>query len=139
MRFQFQSKSRQRPQRSGAAVVEMAVVAPVLLVFAMGTLEATTAIHLQQSLEICAYEGARVALLPNTKTGNVEAACEALLTSRGVKDASVTVTPNNFDTRPYGTEISVSVTASLGKNSPIPMIVLRNRKLIGEVVMMKER
>jgi Flp pilus assembly protein TadG len=45
-------------KRSGAAIVELAVVLPVLLLLLMGTIQACAAIHLQQSLDITAYEAA---------------------------------------------------------------------------------
>ncbi len=125
--------------RRGAAVVEMAIVTPLLLIFAFGTLEATTAIHLQQSLEIAAYEGARVALLPDTDVGNVQAACDQLLASRRVKNATVSVTPTNYQGAPYGAEIEVEVTATLAQNSVVPLLVLRSRRLTATVVMMKEQ
>lgn len=125
--------------RRGAAVVEMAVVAPVLLVIAMGTLEATNAIHLKQSLEVCAYEGARVALLPGTEPQNVTAACESMLADRGVKDATVGLNPASYSKLPYGTEITVEITAPLSKNSIMGMLVLGDRKISSEVTMMKER
>ncbi len=125
--------------RRGAAVVEMAVVAPLLLIIAMGSLEATNAIHLKQSLEVCAYEGARVALLPGTKPENVKAACESMLVDRGVKDASVSISPTDFPNRPYGTEITVKVTAPLSKNMVMSMVVLRNKTIVSDVTMMKER
>lgn len=126
-------------RRKGAAVVEMAIVTPLLLIFAFGTLEATTAIHLQQSLEIAAYEGARVALLPDTDAGNVEAACNQLLDSRKIKSAVVSVTPSNYQNEPYGTNIEVTVTAALSQNSIVPLLVLRSRSLTATVVMMKEQ
>ena len=45
-------------KRSGAAIVELAVVLPELLLLLMGTIQACAAIHLQQSLDITAYEAA---------------------------------------------------------------------------------
>lgn len=132
-------KSGKRALRRGAAVVELAVTVPLLLILAFGTLEATTAIHLRQSLEVCAYEGARVALLPGTTSSNVQAACESMLLDRGVSNATVQVTPSNFSGRPYGTEINVEISTTMANNSPIPMLVLRNKTIVGSVTMMKER
>lgn len=131
-------KSKDRSLRSGAAVVEMAIVAPLLVILAMGTLEATTAIHLQQSLEIAAYEGARVALLPDTDAANVRAASKKLLAGRKIKRSQIKVSPANFQVWPYGTEISVQVSTPLSRNSLVPLFVLRNRTLTAKVTMMKE-
>ena len=119
--------------------MEMAIVAPILMTFAFGVLEVTNGIYLQQSLKISAYEGARVALMPDTTAANVQAACNRMLQGRGVKGATVTVTPNNYESAVYGTEIKVSISADLTQNALAPMIVLPNRQLVGEVTLMKER
>lgn len=128
-----------RNRRDGVAAAEMAVSLPVLLVFAFGVMELTNAIYLQQSLEICAYEGARISLLPDTTIGNVEASCDKLLQSRGIKGATVSVSPSDFGSKPYGTAITVSVVTKLSKNLVTPMFVLSDKTLTGDVTMMKER
>ena len=116
----------------------MAVVMPVLLIFTFGILEVTNAIYLQESLTICAYEGARVALLPDTDATTVRATCDKMLLARHVSGATVTITPNDFDSRVYGTEIEVAISAELADNLITPMIVLTNQTLLGNVIMMKE-
>jgi Flp pilus assembly protein TadG len=125
-------------RRKGAAAVELAVTAPVLLIFTFGILEVTNAIYLQESLEICAYEGARIALLPNTTVANVQATCDKLLAARRVSNATITVTPNQYESSPYGTEIEVRISASLSDNLITPMFVLTNQTFTANVVMMKE-
>ena len=131
-------KRKLNQPRNGVAAVEMAVVLPVLMSLTLGVLEVTNVIYLQQSLKICAYEGARVSLLPNTTKGNVVATCEKLLAVRRVKNATVTVTPSNYESLPYGTKIEVSISAGLSDNLVSPMFVLTNRTLTAKVVMMKE-
>lgn len=124
--------------RRAAAVVECAVVLPVLLIFAFAVLEVTNVIYLQQSLEVAAYEGARVATLPDTNTTDVEATCLRLLTQRGIVQQDVAVSPNNFSDQPFGAPIEVSVTADLGENSFSRFVLGTARTLEGNVIMMKE-
>ncbi|MEZ6090938.1 MAG: TadE/TadG family type IV pilus assembly protein [Pirellulaceae bacterium] len=133
----MQRASQAKPR--GVAAVELAVVAPLVLLITFGVQEVTASIYLQQSLEICAYESARVALLPDTDQGNVTAMADSLLASRHVKGATVTVTPGDFDSQPYGTEITVRVTAPLAGNNFGPLFVLSDRNVAAEVVVMKEQ
>ncbi|MEM9412792.1 MAG: TadE family protein [Planctomycetota bacterium] len=72
-------KSKFKSFRRGGAVVEMAVILPVLAIITFGIMECMNTIHTQQSLTICAYEGARVTTLPNTNSGNVVQTCNLLL------------------------------------------------------------
>ena len=52
--------------KQGAAAVEFAIVLPVFVLILLGSIETCTMIFLQQSLEMAAYEGARVAIVPTT-------------------------------------------------------------------------
>ncbi|QDV14779.1 TadE-like protein [Rosistilla oblonga] len=124
--------------RKGVAAVEMAIVAPTILLIAFGVQEVTAAIHLQQTLTICAYEAARVALQPDTTEANVKATCDKILLARRVVNASVKVTPSDYQNKDYGTEITVTVSADLEGNSLGPLLVLSNRSVVGEVTVMKE-
>ncbi|QDV71470.1 TadE-like protein [Rosistilla carotiformis] len=116
----------------------MAVVAPTILLIAFGVQEVTAAIHLQQTLTICAYEAARVALQPDTTEANVKATCDKILLTRQVNNATVLVTPADYPTKAYGTEITIKVSAELSGNSLGPLLVLSNRTVVGEVTVMKE-
>lgn len=124
--------------RRGAAIVEFAVVLPVFVLIVLGTIETTSMIFLQQSLKIAAYESARVALVPGSDQGNVEAAANAILSSRGVVAPSVSVTPANFENSPYGTAIGVEVTVSCNQNSLVAPWIYQGRQLTTKVSMMKE-
>jgi hypothetical protein len=95
-------------------------------------------IFLQQSLEIAAYEGARVAIVPKTDATKVADKSKLLLDFRKVKDATITVTPNDFASAPYGTFIRVDVSAPCDSNSMFPLSFYGGRNLTGTVEMMKE-
>ena len=127
-----------KSSRRGGAVVEAAVILPVIAIIAFGIMECQNAIHLQQSITICAYEGARVSILPNTNSGNVEETCNLLLEARGITSANVTVNPNNFDALPIGTPIEVSISANLADNSISQFVISGGQQLSAAVTMMKE-
>ena len=84
------SRAKRNPRR-GVAAVEFAVLLPVFVLLVLGTIEATSMIFLQQTLEIAAYEGARVGLVPDSTAGNVEGAARQILDARNVHGSTTTV------------------------------------------------
>ena len=132
------SQRMKRAVRGGTAVVELAITLPVFVLILFGTIETTTMIFLQQSLEICAYQGARVALIPSSTATQVNATCATVLSDRDVQSASVSITPANYDSQPYGTFIRVRVSAPCNSNSPFSPWFYGGHTLTGEVTLMKE-
>lgn len=125
-------------KRSGAAIVELAVVLPVLMLLLMGTIEACAAIHLQQSLDITAYEAARTSLLPKATIHTVSAAADKFLTSRKTNGAKVVVSPPNFEALPIGTIITITVSAPSQNNLPLSPFFFQNHTITSSCSMMKE-
>lgn len=134
----FTPTRNRQPHRSGTAVVELAITLPVFVLILFGTIETTRMLFLQQSLEICAYQGARVALIPSSTSAKVNSACATVLTDRNIKAASVSVSPANYETMPYGTLVQVRVTAPCNKNSPFSPWFYGGRSLTADVTLMKE-
>ncbi len=128
----------EKRRNHGSAVVELAITLPVFVLILFATIETTTMIFLQQSLEIGAYQGARIALIPSSTPAKVSAASNSVLTSRNVTSATVSVIPANYSSQPYGTNITVRVTAPCNANSPFSPWFYGGRTLISEVTMMKE-
>lgn len=126
------------PCRSGAALVEFAVVLPVLVLILLGTIETCTMIFLRQSLTIAAYEGARVSIVPESEESDVRNAATHLLNLRRIKNATVKVSPSDIEKAPYGSFIRVEVTAPCSQNSVLPLQFYGGRSLTGTVEMMKE-
>lgn len=126
-------------ERMGAVVVELAATLPVFVLILFGTIEATSMVYLQQSLKISSYEGSRVSLIPGSDSGNVTAACNEILTARNVRATTVTVSPSNFDARPYGTKITVTVQADCSSNSLFSPWFYAGHSLSAHTTMMKER
>ncbi len=127
-----------RSSLRGTAVVELAITLPVFVLILFGTIETTTMIFLQQSLEICAYQAARVAMIPSSTTAKVNTACTAVLTDRKVRSATISVTPSDYETQPYGTLVRVRITAPCNSNSPFSPWFYGGHTLTGEVTLMKE-
>jgi len=135
-------KRTQRPRRTlrreGAAIVEFAVVLPIIVVLVLGTIEATSMVFLQQSLKLAAYEGARTSIVPSAKLENVQAACARVLESRRISGTTIAIQPANFASEPYGTLIRVEVSAECDSNSFFPSWFYAERQSIAAVTFMKE-
>lgn len=110
-----------------------------MVIVILGTIEATSMIFLQQSLEISAYEATRVALVPGSSMTDVEAAAETILAQRGIDDTNVAINPSNFQTAAYGDAITVSVSADCSSNSYFASLFYAGRSLTADVTMMKEQ
>lgn len=82
----------------GAALLEVALTLPLLLLVAVGIFEFGRAYQTWQVLTNAAREGARVAVLPGTTDASVEARVQTYLEAgliAGAPDAVVTITRNN--------------------------------------------
>src|SRR5436190_13636937 len=95
-------RSRQRRVRRGsdergAAVVEFAIVLPLLILLVFGIVEFSIAYNRQQGLHAAAREGARVAALPQTTSSEIDtrvrSALSGVLSPSEISAATVTVTP----------------------------------------------
>jgi Flp pilus assembly protein TadG len=135
MRNQAPRSSR---ARKATATVEFAVIAPVFLLILLGTIETCSMIFLQQSLEIAAFEGSRVAIVQKSTRDGVERAINTILGPRRVRDYVVRITPNDFQSASYGTFIKIEVTAKCESNSMLPPIFYGGSTSTGAVEMMKE-
>ena len=111
---------------------------PVLTLIMLGTIESSAMIFLQQSLSIAAYEGTRIALVPEAKAADVKYQCELILKDRGVQGASAAVNPVNFSATPEGTWITVTTSAPFNGNSLVGGWIFSGRTLTASVQMMKE-
>lgn len=136
--FTPHASNARRCARHGAATVEFAVIAPLFIAILLGTIEACSMVFLRQTVEMSAYEAARVAVVKQTTSAQVQTAAKSLLDSRNVKDYTITISPANFQSAAYGTFIQVEVRAPCAKNGLIPSIFYGARDVVGTVEMMKE-
>jgi Flp pilus assembly protein TadG len=113
----FRPPRRVTQRRKGSATVELAVCLPVLMIIAMGSIEATNAIFLKQHLTSAAYEGARAAIAPGQTSAGATTAAQSVLTAFGISGATVTITPTVTTSTSSGTQITVTVSAPLSSNS----------------------
>lgn len=81
---------RSRFLRRGSAIVETAVVAPLLLLAMFGMVELGQAYNVKQTVTLAAREGARAAVLPGATFTDAQAAADASMTMAGLSGHTVT-------------------------------------------------
>ncbi|MFT7643303.1 MAG: hypothetical protein ACI9G1_005068 [Pirellulaceae bacterium] len=130
---------RRRNQRTrlGAAVVELAICLPIVMLIVASTLEISSLIFVYQSLQAAAHECSRVAAKREGTIELVQSRLDEILSQRGVSDGVVTVFPDDLD-RPRGTRYTITVTAPFTANSFIPPRLLGEKNLEAMCVVVKE-
>lgn len=132
-------RSRRRcPDRSGAAVVEFAVCLPILMVMILGSIEATSAIFLKQSLVAAAYEGVREAAKFRGTATSANQFATNVLNARQVKGFRVVLTPADPASVARGDRVAIEISATIAANSPFIGKVVQDRTLTARAVMVKE-
>jgi Flp pilus assembly protein TadG len=124
--------------------VETALLLPLLVLLAFGSIELSNMIFLKQSLSIAAYEGARAATKPGATAEQADTRIREVLTSRSVtaysvtytteKGASLDVTP----TTPRGTMLTVTVQSSGGGADFGPLRMFTGRTLQCQTTMVRQ-
>ena len=137
-----------RRRRPGNAVLDMALVLPILLGLAFGTVEFGHYFWIKHNLQAAAREGARAAIVPTATNQSVTDAVRASMDAAGIAQANYTVaitntgtpgTPINAATAAAGSSIKVTVTASWGTVGVRPLGVIGTTKnVVGATVMRKE-
>ncbi|QDT09243.1 TadE-like protein [Planctomycetes bacterium K23_9] len=112
-----QPPTSRRSARMGAAVVELAVCIPILVIVVVATTDACTMFHVQQNLKVAAYEGARVGIVPQAEAENVSYQCESLLDAQGVNGFSIAMEPSDPGTLKAGDYFTVTISADFKDNA----------------------
>ena len=127
-----------RRARWGVAATELAVCLPVIVLLVVATVEACSMVFLKQSLSVAAYEGARTAIADGTTTADVQAKCSQIFRDRGIDGATVSTNPSNFDRVGPGVFVDITATAPCDRNTVLPNMFYRGRRVSSTVSMMTE-
>ena len=79
--------------KRGAALVEFAMVMPILMMFFYGMIELSRVLLLQHTADTASYEGARFAIVPGATSQDAVDCASKLLATGKLKSAKITVTP----------------------------------------------
>jgi len=114
-----------RKERLGVAAVEFAVVAPLFFLLLLGMVEIGRMVMVQQVITNASREGARIGVLDGSTTTDVMNAVEGYLASGGVRNATVTITPDPPSQAGYDEPVTVTVRVPFSQVSwlPTPMFL----------------
>jgi Flp pilus assembly protein TadG len=125
-------------RRTGAAVVEFAVVAPVLILVLLGMIECGRMIMVQQALTSAVREGARTASVDGTSSAAIESVNE-FLAGAGVRGSNVAVNLGSAGAVAHGQPITVTVSVPFSKVSWLPNpFFMKNLTLSSTATMRRE-
>lgn len=127
----------------GSAVLDAALVFPILLSLTFGTVEYGYYFYVKHTLQGAAREGARAAITPTAANSDVTSAVTAAMTAAGLQSSGYTTTlsPSNVGSLSAGTSITVTITCNWGTVGsgfrPLGLIGA-NKQVRGITVMRKE-
>ncbi len=116
----------------GAGLAEFALVLPILIMILFGIIEFGIAFNRAQAVEAAAREGARLASISTSTSGDITARVNAALAGIPLQNpANVAVSPGGCAGR-EGQSVTVTVTTTHALN--IPLIPLPVLNLSGQAV-----
>ena len=127
--------------RRGNAALEAALVVPILLYLAFGTVEFGYFFYVKNNLQGAAREGVRAAIPPGATNTDVTNAISGQMTAAGLQSSgyTVTTTPSNISGLAPGATVTVNVQCTWGTVGLRPLQLISTSKLVkGQAVMRKE-
>ena len=121
----------------GVAAMETAVVLPLLVLLVFGAIELSNGIFMKQSLNMAAYEAAKLITAPGSNEPLARTRCQEVLRVRRISDYTVTFSPTVTDATPRGTQVTVTVTAPACSLCSGPVRFLTGRNIRSAVVMVR--
>ena len=111
------NRRRGERRRTGAAVVEFAIVAPIFFVFVIGAFEFGRLNVIRHTADNAAYEAARHAIVPGATSAEAVAKANSILNIVGTRGARVTVNPTTLG--PDVDTVTVTVEVPMDQNGLI--------------------
>ena len=125
--------------RRGAAVVEFALIVPVMLTFTFGLIEVSRISMIKEAVVQASREGARVGVRPTATIADVKARVQEELTIMNITGASVEITPGYLETAEPGDDVTVRITIAIADISYVPgFFSLGGVDIVAETVMRRE-
>lgn len=106
-------RGSRRGDRSGAAVVELATIAPIMFTLFFASIEFSRASQIFNATSNAAYQGCRAAIVPGATAAAATAGAQAYLNAALITGATITVNPSSIT----NTTTTVTVTVSVPMNA----------------------
>lgn len=135
LRSKFQGTKRLA--RYGTAATELAVAMPLLITLVFGSMELANAVFLRQSLNMGAYEAAKVITRPGSNETLARSRCDDVLAVRKVTTYTLSFSPTVTTATPRGTQVTVTLTATASNLSYGPVLFMAGKTMTSTVVMVR--
>lgn len=131
------TRNQPKQLRRGATAVELALTLPILFMFMFTTYEFGRANMMIHTVEAAAYEGARVGIIPGASTAESEQAARSVLGTAGIREATVSITPDDLATD--SETISVEISFRYRDNSIIAPLFMGDGVVVRRCEMSREK
>ncbi len=134
-RCKIANRSRSATRR-GATAVEFAIVAPIVFLLFFASFEFCRVAMIRHTADNAVYEGARRAIIPGGTAADARDQAALVLSSLGVNNVNITVTPATIDRDTP--EVTVRVRIPLDSNSFVPNQFFAGQVIQRELTMRRE-
>lgn len=124
--------------RRGAAIVELAVCLPVVILLVLGAIEGASLLFARQAMVQTAYEAAVVAVRPNGTNAAATAAATQVVKGRRLNGLQLTFSPPDVSQASPGTPITVTATVPSAGHRLLGSRIFRVDNISARAVMIKE-
>jgi hypothetical protein len=124
--------------RRGAAVIELAVCLPVIVLLVLGAIEGASLLFARQAMVECAYEAAVVAIRDNATNAVAIDAADSVIKSRRLTGLQIVFEPPDVSRVPRGTPIRVTASIPAGSHRLINSRLAGVTTIRAVAVMIKE-
>lgn len=132
-----QHKNRRRSNRSGVVAVESALIIPIIFLSVFAGIEFVRLNIIRHTIKNASYEAARAAIVPGAQEENAIEIANQILRVSGIRDATVTITPNQIS---EGTTfVSATINVPVNSNSWGLGIFLSGMNMSADTTLRTER
>jgi Flp pilus assembly protein TadG len=132
----MKKRIKKQSDRRGAAMVEFAIVAPLLFFLFFASMEFCRVAMIRHTADNAVYEGCRVGIIPGATNAEVQAETQLILNSLALTNVGISVTPAVIDKDTD--EVTVRVVVPLDDNSFVPNQFVAGRSVTRELTLRRE-
>ncbi len=104
-------------RRSGAAIVEVALTLPILVLICLATIDTCRVIFVKQSAKLAAFECARIGIIPGVTKTQLDRLCANFMANRSVSQATLTLSVDDLSTLSKGDLLTTTVHVPANSNA----------------------
>lgn len=129
-----------RPRRrSGAAILETALILPILLLLSFGLVEFGHFFYVQHNLTGAAREGARTGIISANSEADVATAVSRAMTAARLQNSGyvVVTSPSNLANAAEGAQVQVTVRCTWGTVGLRPLKLISASRVVSATAVMR--